>query len=286
MFNLFNNRYFWLISGIIIVLLIIMNLSSSNRQELTIMEKWIRETYTPLQSGVSKLNEKWDSIAVYFRDKKDLQKQVETLARMCAELSLKNQMLRESHAEAERLREMVGFIESAREIYTLVPARVIARSPNSWYQTITIDQGSNSGIAKDMAVISPKGLVGRVGSVSQNSAQVNLISDREVAVGAVVQETRDTSGIVEGLGSSELLRMINIPYYSGIKEDDKVITSGLSEIFPKGIDIGTVVAITREPNGLLLSATIRPTVELNKLEEVLVITEYREPEEHNGVEEN
>lgn len=250
------------------------------------MEKWIRETYTPLQSGVSKLNEKWDSIAVYFRDKKDLQKQVETLARMCAELSLKNQMLRESHAEAERLREMVGFIESAREIYTLVPARVIARSPNSWYQTITIDQGSNSGIAKDMAVISPKGLVGRVGSVSQNSAQVNLISDREVAVGAVVQETRDTSGIVEGLGSSELLRMINIPYYSGIKEDDKVITSGLSEIFPKGIDIGTVVAITREPNGLLLSATIRPTVELNKLEEVLVITEYREPEEHNGVEEN
>jgi rod shape-determining protein MreC len=100
-----------------------------------------------------------------------------------------------------------------------------------------------------------------------------------VAVGVLLQETRETNGIVEGLGDNSILRMRNIPYYSKVQTGDQVVTSGLSEYYPKGIVIGKITKISREPNGLLLSAAVAPAVDFNKLEEVLVITTYRPPVE-------
>ncbi len=274
MFKLFKSKFFWLLLLVIIVSLIVMNATAAQRSNITFLEKVIRDTYVPLQSGVSSFRNNWDGWTAVFSDKSHLQQQIKVLEAKNSQLSLENQSLQEYKQESFRLRKMLNFDNANRENYDLLPAHLIARSPNNWYECITIDRGARQGVQKGMPVISPHGLVGRVGSVSENSAQVSLITDREMAVGAIIQKTRETNGIVEGLGDSNELRMINIPYYSKINEGDRIISSGLSATYPTGINIGTVTKVSREPNGLLLVAMIKPTVNFNKLEEVFVITSY------------
>jgi rod shape-determining protein MreC len=274
LFKLFKSKFFWLLLLVIVISLVVMNATAAQRGNITFLEKVIRDTYVPLQSGVSSFRNNWDGWTAVFSDKKHLQQQIKLLEAENNELSLENQSLQEYKQESFRLRKMLNFDDANRENYDLLPAHLIARSPNNWYECITIDRGSRQGVQKGMPVISPHGLVGRVGSVSENSAQVSLITDREMAVGATIQKTRETNGIIEGLGDSNQLRMINIPYYSKIKEGDRIISSGLSATYPPGINIGTVTEVTREPSGLLLVAMIKPTVDFNKLEEVFVITGY------------
>jgi rod shape-determining protein MreC len=274
LFKLFKNKFFWLLLLVIIISLAVMNATATQRTNITFLEKMIRDTYVPLQSGVSSFRNNWDGWTAVFSDKRHLQQQVKLLETENSQLSMENQSLQEYKQESFRLRKMLNFDNANRENYDLLPAHLIARSPNNWYESIIIDRGSRQGVKKGMPVISSGGLVGRVGSVSENSAQVSLITDREMAVGAIIQKTRETNGIVEGLGDSNELRMINIPYYSKINEGDRIISSGLSATYPPGINIGTVTEITREPNGLLLVAMIKPTVDFNKLEEVFVITGY------------
>jgi rod shape-determining protein MreC len=274
LFKLFKSKFFWLLLLVIVISLVVMNATAAQRGNITFLEKVIRDTYVPLQSGVSSFRNNWDGWTAVFSDKKHLQQQIKLLEAENNELSLENQSLQEYKQESFRLRKMLNFDDANRENYDLLPAHLIARSPNNWYECINIDRGSRQGVQKGMPVISPHGLVGRVGSVSENSAQVSLITDREMAVGATIQKTRETNGIIEGLGDSNQLRMINIPYYSKIKEGDRIISSGLSATYPPGINIGTVTEVAREPNGLLLVAMIKPAVDFNKLEEVFVITGY------------
>ena len=231
-------------------------LGFSNRQEITFLEKLIHESYTPLQSGVDKLKHGINDVSAGLAEKKGLEDRIGVLQGDNNRLSLENQELRENRAEVERLRVLLAFKETNKNQYVMEAARVIARSPNNWYRTITIDKGTDSGINRDMPVISPNGLVGKVMSASANSSQVCLLTDREMAVGAILQQTRETRGIVEGMGDSDTLRMINIPYYSQVKNGENVVTSGLSTIYPPGIQIGVIKDIKRESNGLVLSATV------------------------------
>lgn len=275
MFKLFRNKFLWLLLLVITISLVLMNSTTTHRDNLTLVEKIIRDAYIPLQSGVSSFRGNYEGWTGVFSDKTHLQQRIKELEAENGKLAFENQSLREYKQESKRLRRMLNFENTNRDSYELLAAHVIARSPNNWYKCITIDRGSRQGVKKDMPVISPSGIVGLVASVSENSAQVSLITDREMAVGAIVQETRETNGIVEGLGNSNQLRMINIPYYSKIKKSDLIVSSGLSAIYPPGIMIGTVMEVSREPNGLLLLATIRPAVNFDKLEEVFVVTGYQ-----------
>lgn len=275
MLKLLKNKYLWIVVLIFSLTLAVMNLTSTTRDDITVLEKIIRDSFTPLQSGVNQFRDGWGGFSAIFAQNKTLQGEIDKLKEENRDLKIKNQSLREFEAEAKRLQGMLNFINYNIETYDLLPAKVIARSPNNWYQNITLDKGANDGIVKGMPVINQNGLVGRIRSVSEDSAQVALITDREMAVGVIIQENRDTNGIVEGLGNTNLLRMINIPYYSTIEVNDIVVTSGLSQNYPPGIDIGVVDTISREPSGLLLSATIRPVVNFDRLEEVLIITDYR-----------
>jgi rod shape-determining protein MreC len=96
-------------------------------------------------------------------------------------------------------------------------------------------------------------------------------------VGAIAQSSRETQGIIEGMGESNSLRMINIPYYSKISRYERVVCSGLSQYYPKGILIGYVQSVEKEANGLLLTAVVTPAVAFDKLEEVMVITQIHAP---------
>lgn len=274
MFRFLKNKYFWIVFLVFIISIAVMVSTATTRNNITIVEKFIRNSFTPLQCGMDNLRSNIGGVSLIWADKRILQNQVAELTEENKRLVFDNQALKEYQLEAKRLQRILDFTNDNIDTYDLVAARVIARSPNNWYKNLTINKGADDGVVQGMPVISYEGLVGKVLSVNKNSAQISLVTDREMAVGVIVQENRETNGIVEGIGDNNQLKMINIPYYSNITVGNVIVTSGLSQTYPAGINIGIVDEINREPSGLLLSATIIPTVNFDVLEEVLLIFDY------------
>ncbi len=254
MFDFLRNRYFWLMLIVIVVALTVMQQTTLERKDTTVIEKMVRHAYTPLQRGVSTFRGHLGKMENLFVDKKRLAMKVRQL---------------EKELENYRLDRNLTNMD-------LVAAQVIARNPTTWYNTITIDQGSSKGIARNMAVITSQGLVGRVTAVSSNYAVVILITDREVAVGAMVQENR-VPGIIVGTMNGKQLQMSHIPFYSEVKKGNRVVTSRFSELYPPGIIIGEIDEVSVEPEALTKKATVISAVDLDRIEEVLVVKDYINP---------
>lgn len=272
------SRAHWSKAVVIIVLIVggllaMMRYTAVDRPGVAALSNFVRGAFTPLQGGVSAVIRGVNNLTGIFISKEKLKQQNDALIAENNQLRLENNRLREEQQELKRLRDLLGFKESNAAQYELLAARVIARSPSNWYSTLTINRGARDGLTKNMVVITGAGLVGRINAVSQNTAEVLLITDGEGAVGAVVlmQDTR-TPGIVEGAGDG-LLQIKHIAYDEPLEVGHTVITSGLSEIFPGGLPIGTVVEVGREaePSGLLKYALVRPNVNFNHLEEVFVL---------------
>ncbi len=236
----------------------------------------VRDAYTPLQRGVSAFRGYLDHLDILFADKKRLTADVKRLEEELAKYQLENQGLREYQYEARKLKQLLDFRDNNLNNMQLIPAQVIARNPNTWYNTITIDQGSSKGIARNMPVITPEGLVGRVSSVSSDHAVVILITDREAAVGAMIQENR-VPGIIVGTVNGEQLELSQIPFYSEVTKGNRVVTSEFSELYPAGIMIGVIDKVSAEHEALTKTATVIPAVDLDQIEEVLVVKNYINP---------
>jgi len=200
-------------------------------------------------------------------------------------LRAENEQLRRSNidnteilAENARLRAMLDYKKAAPQ-FDFVTAAIIARDPGTWTNIILINRGSNQGVAKDMPVVTPQGLVGTVVEVYGDMAKVQLLLDLRSAVGVLVQRPESrVAAIVEGDGANPLApRMVNLARDADIIKGDKIITSGFGGIYPKGLLVGEVVEVTNEEGGLLKYAVLKPAVNFDTLEEVLVILHSREP---------
>lgn len=148
-------------------------------------------------------------------------------------------------------------------------ALVIGRDPLPWSGTVTINKGLRDGIVEDAAVVARAGVVGRTIATSAHSARVQLITDHNSGVDAIVQRSR-ARGIVKG-GVDGRLVMKYIDREESVVAGDLIVTSGLSGIFPKGIAIGEVVRAWKDSRGLMQEAEVVPVVPLNRIEEVLVV---------------
>lgn len=190
------------------------------------------------------------------------------LGRRVAELEQKQAQMVELEKENERLRKLLDFKKQTP--YKTLAARVIAWDLVPWRKTLLIDKGSKQGVKKRMAIVSAEGLVGRVVEVAPFSARAVLLLDPESRVSGIFQDSRDL-GVVEGDGST-LLRVTHIDRQSAVKVGDRVLSSGLGGVYPKGISIGTVEMVSTEKESLELFAAVRPFVNFSKLEEVLCIT--------------
>lgn len=175
--------------------------------------------------------------------------------------------LEEASLENKRLRDLLGFKQKG-EKYS-IPALIIGRDPNNWSSIILIDKGRQHGITKDMIVISGQGLVGRIREFGKTMSKVMLINDVDSKVGALVQRTRD-QGLLIGTPQGNC-RLIYLPVDSDVKEGDKILTSGMGGIYPKGILIGEVRKVTKEKGRLYKYAVVKTSTKLSKLEEVLCI---------------
>ncbi|NLU50604.1 MAG: rod shape-determining protein MreC [Syntrophomonadaceae bacterium] len=268
--SFFRNRMFWAGMLLLVLMIGLIRYTATERHDITIAEKMIRDLYTPLQSGVNGFQGLIDRWGRIIGTRQSLVDENQRLRSELNRLQQERQVLLEYRYENDRLREMLDFKRKNTENYRLHPAEVIARSPELWYKTLTIDQGERDGITRNMVAITPQGLVGRVTAVSAHTSEVLLISDRESAVGVLVQQSR-TQGLVEGLGDRNTLKMVNIPYDAEVRPGQVVVTSGLSEIFPRGIRVGKITRIITQPNGLLKYAFIQPAVDFDKLEEVFIV---------------
>jgi len=200
--------------------------------------------------------------ALPYRDREKLE-----LKSRILELEKKLAESEEALLENERLRNLLGFKQKA-EKYS-IPALIIGRGPNNWSSVILIDKGKDDGIVNDMVVISGQGLVGRVRECGKAMSKVMLINDIDSKVGATAQRSRD-QGLLIGTPEGRC-KLIYLSLDSDVKKDDRILTSGMGGIYPKGILIGRVMRVAKERGRLYKYAIVNASSELSKLEEVLCI---------------
>lgn len=191
----------------------------------------------------------------------------EQLKRQLAELQVQFQQERAAGEHAHQLEALLGF---QRQINVqTVAASVIGAGASPDFRTITIDKGSNSGLKANMAVISPTGVVGRIVTLASGASKVQLLVDRNAGAGALVERSR-AQGVVLG-GGEDLLRMDYVSGIADVKSGDTIVASGIDGIYPKGFVIGKVESVDRG-TGIYKIIRVHPAVDVNRLEEVLVVT--------------
>jgi len=184
--------------------------------------------------------------------------------------------LKEKELENSRLRTILK-LKKRLDQHKFVAASVIARDATNWYKSIIIDKGSEDGVSRNDPVLSPGGVVGSVFECGRNESKVFLIIENNSRMGVIVQRTRDI-GVIEGQPDGELF-LHYIPRTSDIKAGDKLISSGLGRIYPKGISVGEIIKVSDEKFKLYKFAEVKPSVDFRKLEEVLVIIKRGADEE-------
>lgn len=259
---------------LIVALLIVAAVTAMERDEITVIESALRDFFAPLKRGAVLLYAKMAAIPQYFSDFNELKAENEALKEEIVQLNSELNRMEEASIENAYLRDMLSLSQDITE-WLPVASNVIGRSSATWYNTVTIKGGENQGFLKDMPVITSDGLVGRIMTVSRYTSEVILITDMECAVGAMVQINK-TPGVTEGNGMDEGLSMIHIPYGAQITADQVVITSGLGGIFPKGLRIGYITAVTPDRGDLMIKAEITPFVDFERLDNVLVLTRIPE----------
>ena len=185
---------------------------------------------------------------------------------------------KEATMENERLQTLLD-ARSRYESLDPIYANVIARAPGQWFETFSINRGKNDGVSTGMAVVNGSGLVGRVYEAGNNYAKVICIIDTRSAVACMVQSTRD-NGIMRGEITQSAVRAECYVYYlpslNNVVPGDTVITSGTDSLFPKGLHIGTVTAVSMDAGSEGSYAVVTPSVDFRHIEEVFVLREVIE----------
>jgi rod shape-determining protein MreC len=194
--------------------------------------------------------------------------------RLKQELASAQLELRNSHQaleENDRLRGLLNLKETTG--YEQVTARVIARDSSIWFNTVTIDRGSSSGVALNMPVVTGGGIVGRVIALSPWTAQVMLVTDEKAAAGAIVGQLGGSGalGSVRGLGENGLIEMRYVSGLEKVEVGDYILTTGQDGIYPPGLSVGEVVQVKAGTATQSHEILIRPGAKLDRLEEVAVL---------------
>lgn len=234
-----------------------------------------------LKPGMQGLND----LGTALRDLSETARDLATLRARNSELQEQvNQLLidkvraDEIEQEYEQARRLLGFAEANPNLTvrgSQIVGRVLAESPNNYVDRIQIDLGQQHGIRAGMAVVTERGLVGRVTDVFGTTSQVMLLTDPNSAVSAFIQSSR-LQGVIKGQVGSSLLLMDRIPQGFQVSPGDIVLTSGLGGNLPRNLVIGQVVSVRSRDYEMFQQAIVRPTVDFRRLEMVLVITGFQE----------
>lgn len=272
--NLFGQKRWIVVFIAVIVLALMMSWSLFGRDNLTLPERIIHDVTAVVQSTIQKpahyvagLFADVRNINNIYSENKILKQKLNSMAHLEAELAIVTK-------ENMSLRNLLALQESLAD-YDSVNALVIARSPDRWEQMLTINRGSAHGIERNMAVITDKGLLGKIYSTSRFSSRVILITDSTMTGGIAAELAgKDSSfGIVDEFvpGSGYLLMSMIQPDIQ-LERGDIVVSSGLGGVYPRGLVIGHVESLRRTEDGLTQTVYVKPIVDTQLVKEVSVIS--------------
>jgi len=182
-------------------------------------------------------------------------------------LVLEQQRYRDIFFENMRLREMLGLREKEKRY--IATARIISRGLDRWSNTVVIQKGKRDGVTKDMAAITPSGLVGKVSLAADNYAYVLLMTDINFSAAVRIQETRKEA-ILSGTGARRCV-LKYVPEEDVIKEGEVVVTSGFDELFPQEVPVGYVSRVSKKGASIFQEVEITPFQDLTRLDEVVIV---------------
>jgi rod shape-determining protein MreC len=249
----------------------------SNGQQ-KILRIWTQTFASPLQTASSKASGATSGFFDQIWNFRSTAAENAQLKERLAQAEMELNAARQAEAENERLKALLNLHEQI-DIKS-VPARVIARDPSVWFNTITINRGSTSGVAVNMPVVTGGGIVGRVITVSPFASQVMLITDEKAGAGAVVGQLGQSGALGSVRGRADLgVSVIEMRYVSGLEKvevGDNVMTTGQDGIYPPGLNVGKVVDVKHGSATQAHTIIIQPGAQLDHLEDVAVLL-YQPP---------
>jgi rod shape-determining protein MreC len=232
---------------------------------------WVMGAITPVEKvvvrGTEGMRNTWDD----YLNLRGVRKENEDLKARLDQMRLDQVRLQEDAAQARRLQALLNFKEQF--IAQTVAAQVVGSSGSEQSRVIYIDKGESDGLRQDMPVITPDGVVGKIVRVMPSTSQVLLITDPSWGVGGILEKSR-LQGIARGTSTGDV-KMANILSDEKVEVGERVLTSGGDRIFPKGLPLGTVSELLSRED-LFLNIRLKPSANLSRLEEVLVVTKLED----------
>ena len=229
----------------------------------------------PLKAGANALTEQAEKYYGYMFNYESMAAENEALKAQIADMEDDARLADSYQRENQRLRKLLD-LTSVREDFVLVDAYVIAWSSTDWSSTITINKGTNAGIALNMCAITDNGeVVGLVTEVGENFAVVKTVLDSSLEISATIASS-GYRGMVQGGykdGRKDLLKMDYLPSGAIIRNNDQVVTSG-STVYPRNLIMGKIIDAGFDETGVAKYAILEPAADLGRLEQLLIITDY------------
>ena len=252
---------------IVLVSLLLITVSIRYGKENLFFESVIVRIFSPAQSlltqartSISDLLDHYFFLTEVSRENDRLLKEIDLLTR-------RNSDLLETVKRQERIKKLQGANKNGK--VKSLTALVIGRDSTQWSKMIFIDKGTDDGIRGNAAVVTDAGIVGHIIHSTATTSKVLLITDSRSAVDSLFQNTR-VPGVSTGTGE-DLCEIKFVPIDAELKVGDRVISSGLGGIFPKGRMVGTVVGVAKRKQELFQDVVVAPSVDLSRLEDVLVL---------------
>jgi len=261
-----RHRHLALLLVVLFAQLLLLAYQIKPQNDVRLIRLWAATLVTPVEKGlhfvVDSARALWEAyIGLYGAERENRQLRAEL-----EQVRLRLHELQARAAEADRLAAMLELKQNYPKV-PLLAAEVIGASPAPGARTFFVDHGRNHGVKRNMAVLTPLGIVGKIIHVYPNSAQVLLITDRESGVGAMLAETH-VQGVVKGTGQN-LCRLEYISKEEAVAVGMRVLTSGQDLLYPKGFPIGTIVSI--EPGEYFHEILVEPAAHLDRLEHVFIL---------------
>lgn len=269
----------WLIALLVtnLVIMAVDARDADGRQK--VLRIWTQMFASPLQNASSKATGATSGFFQQIWNFRSTAVENEQLKQRLSEVETELHTARQAAAENERLKALLNLNEQTN--IKSVPARVIARDPSVWFNTITINRGSSSGVEPNMPVVTPGGIVGRVITVSPWASQVMLITDEKAGAGAIVGQLGQSGALGSIRGRADLnVALIEMRYVSGLEKvevGDYVMTTGQDGIYPPSLNVGKVVDVKSGSATTAHQILIQPGAQLDHLEEVAVLLYHPPP---------
>ncbi len=256
----------------IIILLLLIFLSNVEINKLSYIESVASSIVNPIQRIFSDIKNKIQGNSAYFSNMDSIIAENEELKKKNSDLETELRELEMIKAENTTLKEYMSLAEKYQS-YQTIPAYVINKDVSNFSSTLILNVGSKDGIRENMTVIADKGLVGHIISVSENTCKVQVIIDSASTVSCSISTTQESIICKGTLENNQILRASYIPPGAELIQGDKVYTSGIGGIYPKGIIIGSVKEIITTSNITDRYAIVEPEVDFSKIDTVLIINQ-------------